>query len=105
MDIVPGRHVPEDSLPDPNRPVFDWGPSEVVVERKEVPRTRGRGGGDHLETDFFSGSLASWGSHDHSGFASTDVRMRTRHRYPSEQVAFPEIEEKLSFLFSMKRRL
>ena len=95
MDIVPGRHVPEDSLPDPNRPVFDWGPSEVVVERKEVPRTRGRG--DHLETDFFSGS------HDHSGFASTDVRMRTRHRYPSEQVAFPEIEEKISFLFSMKR--
>jgi len=80
VDIVPGRHIPEDSLPDPNRPVFDWGPSELVLDRKEMPRRGGtRERGNHLEIDFFSGS------HDYSGFASTDVRMRTRHHYPPEQ--------------------
>ena len=35
VDIVPGRHIPEDSLPDPNPSAFDWGPSELV-DQKEV---------------------------------------------------------------------
>ena len=107
VDMVPGRHIPEDSFPDPNPSVFDWGPSELVNQKQVIRRgcdhlylylylyfkvtkrgvTRGR---DHHQMDYFSGSLASWGSHDHSGFTSTDIRMRPqlRHRYPPEQVAF-----------------
>jgi len=86
VDMVPGRHIPEDSFPDPNPSVFDWGPSELVNQKQVTKRgvTRGR---DHHQMDYFSGSLASWGSHDHSGFTSTDIRMRPqlRHRYPPEQ--------------------
>ena len=86
VDIVPGRHIPEDSVPEPNPAAFDWGPSELV-EEKEVQKKKGGTRGLHLQqTDYFSGGLASWGSHDYSGFTSTDVRMRPRHRYPPEQV-------------------
>ena len=39
MDIVPGRHIPEDSLPDPNPSAFDWGPSELVDHKEVGPGT------------------------------------------------------------------
>ena len=93
VDIVPGRHIPEDSAPDPNPTAFDWGPSELVDEKEVHKEKKGGTRGLHLQTDYFSGGLASWGSgtgqwasHNYSGFTSTDVRMRPRHRYPPEQV-------------------
>ena len=84
MDLVPGLHVPEDSVTNANPADFDWGASEFVERRLPPRRTPGA---RRLQptTDFFaSGVLESWGSQDQAGFGATDVRFRPRHCFPPQ---------------------
>ena len=84
MDLVPGLHIPEDSVSNANPADFDWGASEFVERRQPPRRTPGARRLQHT-TDFFaSGVLESWGSQDQAGFGATDVRFRPRHCFPPQ---------------------
>ena len=79
VDLVPGLHIPEDSVSNANPADFDWGASEFV-ERRRPPRKTPGARRLQPTTDFFaSGVLESWGSQDQAGFGATDVRFRPRH--------------------------
>ena len=84
VDLVPGLHIPEDSVSNANPADFDWGASEFVERRQPPRRTPGARRLQHT-TDFFaSGVLESWGSQDQAGFGATDVRFRPRHCFPPQ---------------------
>jgi len=84
VDLVPGLHVPEDSVSNANPADFDWGASELV-ERRQPPRRTPGARRLQPTTDFFaSGVLESWGSQDQAGFGATDVRFRPRHCFPPQ---------------------
>ena len=84
VDLVPGLHVPEDSVSNANPADFDWGASELV-ERRQPPRRTPGARRLQPTTDFFaSGVLESWGSQDQAGFGATDVRFRPRLCFPPQ---------------------